>query len=344
MSSFSVVDAPSRREAIGAVPLLIGVLLLLLAASPVAAQRPPVQVSVYPSTRAVTVGERFTLSVVVEHNFQAEILFPTTSALARRGVLEFLSQQEVQSRYRGADRPGGRVDSAVYTVAAFGADSVRIPALPVQVVIGGDTLPAPTPPQTLRIVSTVGPNAQALRDIAPVAPFPQPLWPWILLGLVVASVIGGLGYWWWSRRSVEEEAASASVVDTVRRSPYQHALNTLERLDRYDVADPQEGRAYYVELSDLVRRYVQQRLDIDASHQTTAEIVVDLEAHPRLPPEPVLALQSVLEQADRVKFADAHPDPVAAQQARRDVQNGLQAIEQTVAAASSDRERASVSS
>lgn len=304
-------------------------LLLMLGETGIAlAQSRAARVDAIPSTRSVAAGERFTLSIVVEHGFQSEVDFPAPDAGPMVfGPLDVIERHDVRSRYGGAARPGVQIDSVAYTVAAFGIDSVRVPSLPVQLIRDQDTTLVGTPARHIRLVSTVGPDADQLKGLAPLASFQQPLWPWMLLGLVVVLLVAGAAYAWWYRGT---EAAPLPPDETLTddRTPYERAEARLERLYDYDLTDPGVRRPYHVDLARLVRVYLDERLDVNAPNRTTREVVRALREHDAVSSDAAARIQSVLEQADLVKFADAHPDPDVARQAQDDAQRALAQIEQ----------------
>jgi hypothetical protein len=288
-----------------------------------AAAQPMARVHAHPSTRAVAVGERFTLSIVAEHSFQTHILFPSSDPLLF-GPLEVIDRSAPASRYLGAARPGAKIDSVAYTVAAFGIDSVRIPSLPVRVVAPAGTLTVGTSPQSIRIVSTVGPDAKGLRDLAPLASFPQPLWPWLVLLGVGILALAAAGYAWRRWRHGTPVEARPDADDS---TPYEMATARLQRLSAYDLDAPEACRPYYINLAALVREYLAARLDVKAPKRTTREAIAHLRRRSDVPGDAVAHIQTVLEHADLVKFADNRPSPATMLQDRRDAKAAIDHIE-----------------
>ncbi len=101
----------------------------------------------------------------------------------------------------------------------------------------------------------------------------------IALGLVAALVYFAMKY---VARRVKEHLMS----------PIERAWVELERLLKKDLPARGKYKDFYVELTLVVRRYVQRKYGIRAPHMTTEELVV-------VRPE----LTDFLESADRVKFA-----------------------------------------
>ena len=65
--------------------------------------------------------------------------------------------------------------------------------------------------------------------------------------------------------------------------------------------------AWFVELSAIVRRYLEQRYDIRAPELTTEEFLLVATARPELTADHRRLLTSFLERCDRVKFAGYRP-------------------------------------
>ena len=313
---------PSRRS----IPCL---LLLAMLTVPAAAQSTPVRVRAHVSADSVRVGERFTVSLTATHPFQTEVLFPEADAgPVLFGDLDVIERRAVQSRYLGSDRPGTRVDSVAYTVATFAVDSARVPSLPVRVIKGRDTVRAASAPQWVPVASVVGPDAQGLRGLAPLVAFPQPIWPWVLLGLVALAAGAGAAYWWHLRTAEpDDEPAVPEPESTV--SPYEDAMTRLGALQDRSLEDPDAVKQYFVALSVILRTYLSRRLDVAAMERTTPEVVDALRPHPDVSDAVTERVRALLEQADEVKFADVRPAPKTSRSTHEAVRSVIGSIEAT---------------
>lgn len=315
-----------RRWCVEAGRRLLAVFLGFVVAASAVAQ--PARVDAIVLADSVRVGEPFTLALVAEHSFNTEVLFPAPDAgPVLFGDLEVIERTDGERRYLGAARPGTRVDSVAYTVRTFALDSARVPALPVRVVAGDDTILVGSPSQRIPVISVVGPDAQALRDLAPLASFPQPLWPWVLLAVATLGLVGLLAYWWWTRHVEPPEPPPHDAPPEVDVDAYDEAVEALARLAAMDVADDDAMDPFYVALSSLLRRYLAQRLDLRVLERTTREVVEDLEGHGSVPSGAARRVRAVLELADLVKFAEARPAPSDADKALRETRAAIEAIE-----------------
>ena len=281
--------------------------LLLLGGITDGGRAQDVRVRTHKSTDSVRIGERFTVSFVVEHAEGMQVVFPEPEeATDTFGEVEVLSRME---RSRRSVTGGRRVDSVAYEVTTFALDSVRVPAIPLSVVVGGDTSLARTPPRGAAVVSVIGPESRGIHSVGPLASFPYTWWPWVLAGLLATALLGGLAYLWWRRRQAEDPAPTVTPASEVDQTPYEAATAWIRQLESYDLSDPAAVKPFYVELSSALRVYLAREWDVAAMERTTREVIDALEVRSDVPDEAIDRLQSVLERADLVKFADVRPDP-----------------------------------
>ncbi|MFO8099934.1 MAG: hypothetical protein R6T83_09990 [Salinibacter sp.] len=298
------------------------VLGLCLLAGRAAAQSAP-RAEARVSADTVRVGERFRVTLTVERAADATTQFPRPDAdPAHFGALEVLGEST-----RGT-RPGaeGRVvDSVSYEATTFALDQARLPALPVRVVQGGDTTAVTTSAREVPVASVVGADAEGLRTGDPLAVFPRSPWPWLLGGLVGAALVGGGAYWWWARRQPE----AASERTSAHATPRDAAISRLRTLAASaDLRDRAAVKAFYVELSDIVRTYLARALEIRAHERTTRDVVAVLQHRADLPAEAVEHVQAVLERADLVKFAGVRPAPDTSKETYRQTRQAIAALQE----------------
>ncbi len=298
---------------------LLAGLLAALPATPALAQR----VQAYVSADSVRVGDRFFLSLVAEHDPLAAAAFPEPTDSLRFGDLEVLTQ----STRAAYDRGPLRVDSVVYEVTTFALDTAFVPPIAVRFTADADTFRAAAEAFTVPVVSLVPPDAQDVRDLAPIVDFPRSVWPWVLLGAVVLAVTALLGYLYWKRRKSRPAAAEPAAPARVL-SPYEEAAERLNTLETYDLDDPAAIKPYYVELSDLLRLYLARRTGINAMECTSRELIRAMVYRGTIPAEATERARVVLDLSDLVKFADARPPTERSRAALADTRETIERIEQ----------------
>jgi hypothetical protein len=93
-----------------------------------------------------------------------------------------------------------------------------------------------------------------------------------------------------------------------QRTAYDEAVSALHELELRGAPDAETADAWFVELSAIVRRYLERRYDIRAPELTTEEFLQVATARPELDAEHRTLLSQFLERCDRVKFAGYRPD------------------------------------
>jgi hypothetical protein len=271
---------------------------------------------------SVKIGERFTLALVATHAAGRTAIFPAADAgAALFGDVRVVGRGAVQTR----TTPGGRqVDSVAYEATTFALDSVRLPVLPVRLATDRDTAVVGSAPRTVPVTSVVGPGADGLRTPARLAAFPRSSWRWALLVVLGAAALAGGAYaWWvWRGRAPGEAGADPSPDD-----PYEAAVARLQGLERRHPTGREACTAFYVDLSDTLRVYMARRMGLHAPERTTAEVVAALRRRPEVGAQAARRLHEVLQQADLVKFAGAHPTPDASASVLSTAQDVLRALE-----------------
>lgn len=96
-----------------------------------------------------------------------------------------------------------------------------------------------------------------------------------------------------------------------KMSARDRALMELAQLMRKDLVGKSKVKEFYVELTLVVRRYVERRHLIRAPEQTTEEFLEAVSNDSRFGPDIVTKLEAFLEAADLVKFAAFKPGPDA---------------------------------
>lgn len=100
-------------------------------------------------------------------------------------------------------------------------------------------------------------------------------------------------------------------IQLMRMSPRERALHDLAELLAKDLVAKNQVKEFYLELTLIVRQYIERAHAIRAPEQTTEEFLTAVSRAPQFKPDVVRKLQSFLEAADLVKFAAYHPAPDA---------------------------------
>ncbi|MBN2578058.1 MAG: hypothetical protein JXB10_03625 [Pirellulales bacterium] len=160
-----------------------------------------------------------------------------------------------------------------------------------------------TKPLTVQVTSVRGEETPKLSDLrgaaAPVAlPWTVPAWLGIL---IVLLLVGGGAAVWFTRRQRREKALLALML-----TPEDLARSELDELARSGLAE-RDVKQFYVELTGIVRRYIERTTGIRAPEQTTEEFLREIHCAKVYSDEVNRRLKDFLEAADLVKFAAHRP-------------------------------------
>jgi len=241
------------------------------------------------------VGDRVHLGVAVVVPPGSQVAPPPTeNGFGKLAVKEWTSEKAAKKS----------ADSLTfhYAVTTYTAEPCTLPALSFVVTKDSTTETLRTQPIPLHVLLVSSPDTGAIKDLKPQQNVGKPslLWLWIILGILVvaAAVIFG-------RRFLRKSVTAAAPVPL--KPPYEEAIEALDLLEAKNYLAQGMVREYVFELSEIIKRYIERRFDIQAAEFTTYEI---LEWTKRSPLESAerKTVEWFFSTADPVKFAKWLPD------------------------------------
>jgi len=148
-----------------------------------------------------------------------------------------------------------------------------------------------------------------IRDIAPIEKVPYTFWEifrWVLLALVLVAI--GVAVWWvvTHRKKLQQVLGVAAPVDT--RNPHERAVDDLEVLRGKRLWQAGKAKEYHTELTDIVRRFIEESTGVRATDMTSEECVNALIGTCGNN-DTIALLRKFFTTADLVKFAKSEPLP-----------------------------------
>ena len=152
---------------------------------------------------------------------------------------------------------------------------------------------------------------QDIKDIKEIIEVPFSLWDWILtnrmiIGLVILILVlilaGVILYRRYKNRPVEEK-----IKEIPKEAADLVARRKLEELNSKNLWQSDKTKAYFSELSFIVREYIENRYHLRALEQTTDEIITMISSSTEVSKELRDKLHQTLMLADMAKFAKQKP-------------------------------------
>lgn len=198
------------------------------------------------------------------------------------------------------------VDSIDYIITTFDTGNYVIPRISMTILKADssrDTLS--TDPISIRVESVMKGEARDIRDIKPPLSIERDWTPYFLYGALGAAalLLAAAGYWYYRRKKTGQEVPVRKIPI---RPAHETALEALEELTGSPLLAKGEIKEYHIRISDILRRYIDERYFIPALEMTTDQTIAALRQHGE--PESLLELlEEFLNGCDLVKFAKASP-------------------------------------
>jgi hypothetical protein len=297
----------------------IYIFLILLLSTAVFAQQKQVTTSI--DTTKNKIGAEFKLTLKTNVDTLSKVVFPK---LKNIGALEVIQSYPIDTirkndRYELIKKYGlTQFDSGKYTIPsikilinnkAFLSDSLKVEVANVPV----DTL------------------KQKMYDIKDIVPANEGIGDWwkYLLVLLLIAGFGALVYWYIKKRQKEK------IEEEIYKTPIEKATSLLNNLEKKELWQHGEVKAYYSELTDIVRNYIEEAIDIPAMESTTSELIEGLKAASqkkkmKLSKETIDSLFVVLKQADLVKFAKSKPMDFEITEDRKKIERAIVTLDKSI--------------
>jgi len=122
-------------------------------------------------------------------------------------------------------------------------------------------------------------------------------WIWALIALAV--IIAGLLIYYFIRK--EKKKKSTEIFES-KIPPFEEAMMLFDELQKENLIEKQEYKEYHTRLSDIFKRYLSRKNNINQMYLTTDELLINL-SQMDLPKEKIATFASSLRMGNAVKFA-----------------------------------------
>ena len=261
-----------------------------------------VTIEAVPDTNQMLIGEQQNISLSIEYKADKTLILPQFSKELSHNIL-FVDGFTFDTT-KANDKEFRKIETKM-PITCFDAGEYSFEIGPF--LYGNDTIWSS--PVQLSVQTVVLDSTDVIKPIKPIRvpeySFKDYL-PKILtiVGIVLLLALLGFGGWylWKKKKSVilPKKAVKKEKADI-------KALRELEELKSLNLCEKDEFKNYYTELTDILRAYFGEVLDIDTFEKTSDEIIQEVISTGKLPLSVIQNLQIILKEADYVKFAKHKP-------------------------------------
>ncbi len=195
--------------------------------------------------------------------------------------------------------------SQTFTFTSFDSGKWQLPSFNIYftgqksdttVRLSTDSLP-------MTVSFSITDTTQTLKDIKAIkeVEVSNPLWIWVT-GILLFLLLLGIVIWWYRRNKTDKK----TIVPTAHLSPYEEAMNKLNKLSAFNLTVPKEVQQYHSELTAIFRSYLSRKQHNNYLNKTTGDILMEIKV--KYPGTAILANTSTaLRFSDAVKFAKFIP-------------------------------------
>jgi hypothetical protein len=261
------------------------------------------------SKKDITIAEELKLVLEATAPENTDVVFP--SYKASLGDFTLKDTLILPARMTGTGDTVRVVHQVTYLLQPYLAGTYTIPAMAVTYrdkKEDTEVVKLVTDEIQVTVQSLLGPDAAAaeIKDIKPPLSLPPNRGLQLMVvGLVVLlAALAITGYFYWKKKGAQKMPAAEPL------RPEEIALQELERLLADDLLVRGEIHVFHLRISDILRRYIENRFGLKAPERTTEEFLTELSqarSENALLGRHKILLAGFLTQCDLVKFAKHEP-------------------------------------
>ncbi len=251
----------------------------------------------------ITIGDQITYSIIITKDQPIDVEFPEFGA--NLGNFEILGYNDPEP----IKRNGKIALTKEYIISTFVTGEFEIPPATVRFSMKDDTTWQELATESIKIVvESLQPSEEGdIRDIKPPLELQRDYSRLMRISAVVLVLllIAILAYYFIKRK--REGKSLIPIRGKPPRPPHEIALEELGKLTRSDLIKKGEIKLFYIEISDIIRRYIEGRFYIVAIEMTTTELLQNMN-EAEIYEDIIQMVAEFLHQCDFVKFAKYVPD------------------------------------
>jgi hypothetical protein len=257
-------------------------------------------------TSRILIGDQIGYKIVVDKPTGLNLFMPVFKDTLSKNI-EIISGPVIDS-----SNQGGRTKIIQkYIITSFDSGHYQIPPVFTEVKSKGGLKRFYSDYSLLEVIRTrITPADTSAKFFDIIKPYRAPvtlgeILPWVLLGIVVSAII------WLIIRYIKSHRKSriGAEPEIVIEPAHIIAFRELETLYRDAVWQKGEIKMYYSRLTEILRKYLENRYNVYSLELTTSETLESLVKTGFKKDGSYNQLKEILTNADLVKFAKYTPDP-----------------------------------
>ncbi len=253
----------------------------------------------------ITIGDLITYSIIIKRDKDVEIILPSLGA--NLGQFE-IRDYKIYDKRKEDNKIIEQVD---YIISTFDIGEYEIPSVEIKYKIKGSKEEGILKTDKIVItVESVKPSeAGDIREIKPPVEIPynwKPLiyWALIVLGLIIIAI--AVVYIVKRRKRIKE--IMPQFIEAII-PPHELAYQRLKKLEESELLVDGKVKQYYIEISEIIRKYIEGRYSIIAMELTTTDLIIRMNGD-GISPDHIAMFEEFLNKCDLVKFAKYIPTDV----------------------------------
>ena len=237
-------------------------------------------------TNAILIGEQ--INFTISNSIANTNLWPTYDEFLVEGI-EIIKQEKLDT--------SNSIISQNFIITAWDTGSYYIPS-----ILFSES--SKTEGLLLNVQTIALEEGAELKDIKQPMQAPigwSDIWPWLLAIITIALIVYLLKKYVFNKKEEVITAKPKAIIPADITALKQ--LNMLEKDQLWQVGKIKE---YHTELSEIIRRYTENRFDFIALELATDEIISELKS--KVNNEQLASITILLQRADLAKFAKSKPD------------------------------------
>ena len=265
----------------------------------------PITVTTHISPNTFTLGDNAIYTITIQHDPDIRPLAPNIAPPKGLDLIDkgenppqIVNKQIIHEYWYKLQVDAIGTLTLPSIAVAFAAPNPKEPGTTIQ-----GTLQAPEVSLQVESLLSIPGNPEGLHDIKPLEDIPPPWRQYLWRGLAALALLGGLYYIWrqWKNRRLSGARSIQAPILTAEQLAFKE-LKILSDKNWLQIGRVQD---HFFELSEIFRRYLENRYQFPAREWTTEEITNHFKKFPVLSENLKHQARFILAQTDRIKFAKA---------------------------------------